>query len=228
MGLDWNPIGKPKPGHEAEFEQLFRLLSGKPLPADSLFQRVKQALVKPDTKKAQERFIQIQIEPFETIQAPRVGFDAVADAWARKRYDDNPPAGKTLAQFLESMHGYYVVSLSPPCEGLPVYSNGPAGYVEYFSFRAQWLTVECKDILGNDLLEQCYESCLAPGFASLGRRLRHVATTYSSDNGVAYVEHQRDLEAQEGSPELKAHVLFAATKWCEWWSSRGHGLEAYF
>ena len=26
MGLDWNPIGKPKPGHEDESEKLFYML----------------------------------------------------------------------------------------------------------------------------------------------------------------------------------------------------------
>jgi hypothetical protein len=30
MGLDWNPIGKPKPGHEAEYEKLFNLLNNNP------------------------------------------------------------------------------------------------------------------------------------------------------------------------------------------------------
>lgn len=28
MGLDWVPLGKPKPGYEEEYEKLFNLLSG--------------------------------------------------------------------------------------------------------------------------------------------------------------------------------------------------------
>lgn len=228
MGLDWNPIAKPQPGCEDEFEGLFRLLTGKPDPTVSAFQRIKHALVKPNIEQAKKRFEAIQITPFETIQAPRVGFDSVATQWARDRFEEHPPPGKTLEEFLKSMHGYYVVPLSPASDGLPIYTNGPAGYVECFSFRAQWLTIECEDILGKNTLERCYENCLAPGLAALGKDLREIATSYSSTHSVEHVADVRDFEVSEGSSELKAHILFSAARWCEWWSTRGHGLEAYF
>ncbi len=228
MGLDWNPIGKPQPGCEQEFERLFHILTGKPKPTISIFQRLKQAFTRPDIEQAKQRFEAIQITPYQTIQAPRVGFDAIATQWARDRFAEHPPPGKTLDDFLESLHGYHVVPLSPPSDGLPVYSNGPAGYVESFSFRAQWLVIECPDILGKQTLKQCYESGLAPELADLGRTLRHIATAYSTTHSVAQAAEVRDIAAPEGSPAFKAHLLFSAAKWCEWWSSRGHGFEAYF
>lgn len=227
MGLDWNPIGKPKPGHEEEFENLFRLLGDKPV-SGSLFDRFKQLFHRFDRDAATKRWFEIQVSPFVTIQAPQVGFDPGADEWARARHRENPQAVKTEAQFLEELQGYYVVALAPPCDGIPFYSNGPAGYVELYSFRAQFITNDCKDIIGDELLERCYTSCLAPGLVSLGAELRACANDYASKHGVSQVETVRELDAPEDSPESRAHILFAAARWCEYWSSRGHGLEAYF
>jgi hypothetical protein len=48
----------------------------------------------------------------------------------------------------------------PPCDGLPRYTNGsPGGYVERYSFRAQFLQ-DCEEELGDDLLATAYESKL--------------------------------------------------------------------
>ncbi len=227
MGLDWNPIGRPKPGHEEEFERLFKLLTDSPV-AGGWRDRLKRLFQRVDRQALTERWHEIQISPFVTLQAPRVGVDAVADQWAQARYDEHPPEGKTRAQFLNELSAYYVVALAPPCDGIPYYSNGAAGYVEPFSFRAQFLVNECEDMIGNVLIEKCYQSCLASGLAALGAELRACAVEYASTHGVARVEALRGLDAQEGSPESKAHILFSAAKWCEYWSGRGHGLEAYF
>ena len=227
MGLDWNPIGKPKPGHEEEFENLFQLLGDGPA-TGSLFDRFKQLFHRFDRDAATKRWFEIQNSPFVTIQAPQVGSDSAADEWAKARYRENPQEDKTEAQVLEDLKGYYVVALAPACDGIPYYTNGPAGYVELYSFRAQFLTNDCSDIIGDELLEKSYTSCLAPGLASLGAELRACAANYSSKHGVSQVETIRELDAPEDSPESRAHILFAAAKWCEYWSSRGHGLEAYF
>ena len=227
MGLDWNPIGKPKPGHEEEFETLFRLLNGNRM-TGSFLERFKQLFHRFDREAATKRWFEIQISPFVTVRAPQVGLDPQADEWARARYREGPKKDKTEAQFLEELKGYYVVALAPPCDGIPYYSNGAAGYVEPYSFRAQFITNDCKDIIGSELLERCYHSCLAPGLAGLGTELRSRARDYAFKHGISHVEAIRELDAPEGSPESKAHILIAAAKWCEYWSSRGHGLEAYF
>lgn len=227
MGLDWNPIGKPKPGHEEEFAKLFNQLSNNPV-AGGWLDKFKQLFQRVDRDALSKRWFEIQISPFVTVQAPQVGVDPRADEWARARYKEDPPKDKAEAQFLDELKGYYVVALAPPCDGIPYYSNGSAGYVEPYSFRAQFITIDCKDIVGKALLEKCYQSCLAPGLAVLGTELRECASEYASRHGISHVETARELDAPEGSPESNAHILFAAAKWCEYWSSRGHGLEAYF
>jgi hypothetical protein len=228
MGLDWNPIGKPQAGHEEEFEKLFNLLHDNPIATDSLLSKFKQLFHRFDRNVATKRWFEIQISPLVTVQAPQVGIDPIADEWAKARYQEQVPKGKSEVQFLEDLKGYYVVALAPQCNGIPYYTNGSAGYVELYSFRAQFITSECKDIIGEELLEKCYHSCLASGLASLGTELRVCVNNYASKHDVIYTESVRELDAPEGSPELKAHILFAAAKWCEYWSIRGHGLEAYY
>lgn len=227
MGLDWNPIGKPKPGHEEEFERLFYLLRDGPV-ANGWFDKIKQLLRPMDRDAVTRRWFETQVSPLVTIQAPQVGHDPRADEWAKDRYKETPPKDKTEAEFLEELNGYYVVALAPASDGIPYYSNGAAGYVEPYSFRAQFITDYCSDIVGDKLLEKCYRSCLAPGLASLGAELRACAETFASKHGISGIETVRELEADEDSLESKAHILFSAAKWCEYWSSRGHGLEADF
>jgi hypothetical protein len=70
MGLDWNPMGRPKPGAEQEFARLFRQIESTP-------EDRREPLVK--------RFQQITQPPFETLGAPRVGSDPKADDWLRER-----------------------------------------------------------------------------------------------------------------------------------------------
>lgn len=227
MGLDWNPIGKPQAGKEEEFESLFNQLGDNPA-TGSVFAKFKKLFHRFDRDAATKRWFEIQTSPFVTIQAPQVGVDLQADEWAKAHYRENPPQDKTEEQFLDDLQGYYVVALAPPCDGKPFYSNGSAGYVEHYSFRAQFITNDCKDIVGKDLLERCHHSCLASDLASLGAELRACASNYATKHGVSHVESVRELDAPEESAESKAHILFAAAKWCEYWSSRGHGLEAYF
>ena len=125
MGLDWNPGNKPRPGSEAEFERLFHLV-------DQASGSDRDALLK--------RFFEVSVSAYETLQAPRVGTDENATAWARGKYAENAAAAESEAAFLTKLHGFYVVDLVS-CDGVPPYSNGGAGqYVEAFSFRGQFLT----------------------------------------------------------------------------------------
>lgn len=226
MGLDWNPIGKPKPGHEAEFVELFELLGDGPRTA-SWGERLRGLFRRVDREAATARWLEIQDSPYVTLAAPQVGRDPRADAWARQMFREHAPKDQTEDEFIAAMQDYYVVAQAPPCDGIPLYSNGSAGYVEPFSFRAQFVVKECKDAIDRALIERCYRNSLAPELDELGADLRACADRFAGLHGVGHVAAQRDIDAAEGSAASKAHILYSAARWCEWWSSRGHGLEAY-
>jgi hypothetical protein len=224
MGLDWNPLGKPKPGAEEEFAALFKQLGELPT-RPGWFEKIRLRRRGIDREAIQKRWEEIQISPYETLGAPRVGESAEADAWARERYNEMKEPRPPEDEFMKEMQGYYVLALVPPCDGLPWYSNWPAGYCERFSFRAQFLQ-DCEDIVPGDTFAKCYESCLAPELAVLGQELRACAASYAKQKNLEHIEFAKDVEYQEDSSESKLHILYAATRWCEYWSSRGHGLEA--
>ena len=223
MGLDWNPLGKPKPGFEDEFASIFQQL-GESSNWGWLEKRRRRREGR-DQEGLQKRWDEIQITPHETVGAPQVGSSAAADAWIRERYLEMESPKPSESEFMQEMQGYYVLALAPPCDGFPHYSNSTAGYVERFSFRAEFLRL-CEDIIPEDTLAKCYESCLADAFAVLAQELRACTTSYAQVNNLQHLEFAADVAFDEESPESKVHILYAATRWCEYWSSRGHALEA--
>jgi hypothetical protein len=223
MGLDWNPLGKPKPGFEDEFASIFKQLGQAS--SWGWFEKRRRHREGRDVEGLQKRWDEIQITPHETVGAPQVGSSAEADAWLRERYRQREPPKPSESEVMQEMQGYYVLDLAPPCDGFPFYSNCSAGYVERFSFRAQFLTL-CTDIIPEGTLAKCYESCLAPAFAVLAQELRDCTTLYAQANNLQHVEFLADVDFDEESLESKAHILYSAARWCEYWSSRGHALEA--
>jgi hypothetical protein len=222
MGLDWLPMAKPKPGAEEEFESLFMQL--KELPSKpGWFERWRQRKRGIDRDAILNRWVEIQISPYETLGAPQVGKSAEADAWVQKKYEEMPSPKPTRDEFMKEMQDYYVLDLVPPCDGLPFYSNFSLGYVERFSFRAQFLH-DCEDIISESSFAKCYESCFARELAVLGQELRASAVSYARPKNLEHVEFEVQ-EFDETSPESKLHILYSAARWCEYWSSRGHGLE---
>ena len=122
MGLDWNPIGKPKPDSEEEFAALFKQLGELPTRPGWL-ERIRLRRRGIDREAIKKRWEEIQITPYETLGAPQVGESAEADAWARKRYKEMEEPRPSEDEFWQEMRGYYVLALVPPCDGLPGYSN---------------------------------------------------------------------------------------------------------
>lgn len=224
MGLDWNPLGRPKPGAEEEFASLFKQLGEISVNA-GFFEKWRRRRRGIDRETLLARFNEIQITPYETVGAPRVGASAEADAWTRKRYEEMDSPKPSESEFWREMDGYYVLALAPPSDGLPHYSNWPAGYCERFSFRAEFLR-DCEDILSEETFAKCYVSCLAPELATLARELRACVTSYARSNNLEHIEQESEGNFEPESPESKAHILYCAARWCEFWSSRGHGLEA--
>ena len=67
MGLDLIPMGRPKPGHEEEWQRLMQ-----PLYED-----------REEIEGAAERRLEISEPSYATAGAPRVGEDEEANAWYR-------------------------------------------------------------------------------------------------------------------------------------------------
>jgi hypothetical protein len=212
MGLDWNPAPKARPGHEKEFRDLWHKLRSK-----SGFFRQRKV----------NRFEAITLTAFETLATPRVGFDEKATAWAREkafplRVDKSIPEDV----FVRRMQGFYVLELVPPCDGIPRYSNGsPGGYVERYSFRAQFLR-DCEDIIGTELLNRAWESKLPEDTITYGDRLQSAAVRYAETQAVDLTKTH--LAEDPDSLEFHLDVVTAAARWCKFWGQRGHWLEAYF
>ena len=226
MGLDWNPLGKPKPGTEEEFATLFKQLGELPV-KPGWFERRRLRKQGIDRDAIKKRWEEIQIMPHETVGAPQVGSSAEADAWAQQRYNEIPPPKPTEEEFWREMKGHYVLELAPPCDGFPFYSNWTMGYVERFSFRGEFLT-DAEDIVDEKTLSKCYESCLAAELATLGQELRTSVTAYARPKNLEQIEFANGHDFEHGTDESKIHILYSAARWCEYWSSRGHGLEAYW
>ena len=206
MGLDWLPGNKPKPGFEAEYEEIVHAIFNQKLEEDS-----------PELA----RFHEISISAYETLSAPRIGYDESATAWARKWYKEEQP-DQPEEEWLESLKGYYVVDLVPPCDGIPRYSNSPLGYVEAFSFRAEFLK-DCTDIIGDDMLESAYQNKVPENFLAYGEKLTEQAERYARENSIDLKE--LDGNKKEGEPEYQLDIVLRAGRWCIFWAVRGHLLD---
>jgi hypothetical protein len=134
-----------------------------------------------------------------------------------------------------------VLPLVPPCDGLPPYSNGsPGGYVEQFSFRAQFLR-DCADDIGEELLSSAYESKLPGDLLDYGRELLARAEDLARRHGLDPLNlvtpdelpSLEDLMAGKLPPptpwsvEHRVDVAHSAGRWCVFWGERGHILDAY-
>jgi hypothetical protein len=217
MGLDWQPLGKPKPGHEAEFDKLY----------DEIFDF--------DNKDASlwERLWAIASSPYETLAAPRVGFDAEADRWAAKEYAKRPWKRLFVSRrkWRKIFDGYYVLDLVPQNDGMPQYTNGGRGsYCEAYTFRAKFLEF-CEDMLAEELWGEAWAPHRPAELADYGTRLLNHAAAFAEKHGLADVLGQRDLPASVTDwehPAAKAHIVDSAARWCLFWGERGHGMYPDF
>jgi len=213
LGLDWNPGNRPKLGFEAEFRRL----------ADGIReQRVEEG--SPDHKW----FFEISITAYETLQVPRVGSDPRADEWIRRKYNQQPQQ-MSKAEWVQRFQRFYVVELVPPCDGIPRYSNGsPGGYVELFSFRAQFLR-DCESLVPARLLDAAYESKLPEATIAYGRELLSVGEAFARENALDPLNCVASDEDLNGAtPRYRADIVLSAGRWCVFWGERGHMLDAYW
>lgn len=223
MGLDWRPMGKPKPGFEERFKQIFRILTDKEKQEIGFFDKLKGKKVKSKDELLEEWF-DISDKTYETIKAPRVGRDKVADDWIKGKYQETDKA-ISQDEFIKKHEGYYVIELAEELDGVPVYiAMGQDENV----FRGQFLQ-DCKDLIGEDLLNEGWGTKFANETLDYGQQLMTIADKIASQNKMLYLKDQRiPPDTDEDSLESKIHILYAAAKWLIFYGKNGHGFEADF
>lgn len=217
------PMGKPKPGFEQRFVDIFEMVTKNTIPQPSFLDKLKGKKYPTKDELLQEWF-ENQIQTYETIKAPKVGRDKEADEWIRRKYselEEKPP----LEQFLKDHNGYYVIELAKEQDGVPVYiAMGQDENV----FRGQFLQ-NCIDIIGEDLVNEAWETKLANETLDYGNRLMTVADKVAKVKNLEYLKTQRlPTDTDEESTESKLHIVFSLAKWLIFYGKNGHGYEADF
>ncbi len=217
------PMGKPKPGFEQRFVDIFEMVTKNTIPQPSLLDKIKGKKYPTKDELLQEWFAN-QIQTYETIKAPRVGQDKEADEWIRIKYSEleqKPP----LDQFLKEHEGYYVIELAEEQDGVPVYiAMGQDENV----FRGQFLQ-DCIDIIGEDLVNEAWDTKLADETLDYGNRLMAVADKIAKERNLEYLKSQRlPPDSDEDTIESKLHIVYSLAKWLIFYGKNGHGYEADF
>jgi len=229
MGLDWVPIRKPKPGHEAEFRTVLGFLSSGPDPEgdDPVVVRVRAL----GDEARQELYENVSISPYVSLGAPMVGRDAAADDFVREKYrerssdPDFVAENPTLEGFLESMKGYYAAELMMPSPGVPFYQTTVG---EHIDFRAKFLDdvqAEIGDALYQESFEDKLECADALDYAS---RLLAKADELAAKHGGKKLRREWSVPfwSRFSAKKSQVHILFSAVNWIQFWAERGHGYRA--
>ena len=223
MGLDWRPMGKPKQGFEERYKQIFNIIQGTEKQELSFFDKLKGKKNATQDQLLEEWFDNC-IESYETIKAPRVGYDVDANEWIKNKYEETD---KSILEeeFVKQHLGYYVIQLAKELEGVPVYI---AMTQDENVFRAQFLD-DCKELIGEELYNEAWGSKLAPEALSYGYKLLAIADKIAIENNLLFLKTQRmPPDVDEDSIESKIHIIYAAAKWLIFYGKNGHGYEADF
>ena len=209
MGLDMRPMGKPLPGKENRFREIFELITGSnETPAESLI----------------EEWFNIQTSSYETIKAPMVGRDEAANKWIKERYEESDKS-VSEAEFIEHYNGFYVIELSPYADAVPIYCNPEQ---DANVFRGQFLS-DCMDIIDNELINEAWMSKLADETLDYGNRLLEATNSIAETNNLTHLKTQIEAPGEDfESLENKVHVLYSLSRWLIFYGQNGHGYEADF
>lgn len=212
MGLDLEPLGRAKPGNEAEWEKLLlRLYAGDQL-----------------AKAESERLLEISIPPYADIGAPRVGHDVEANAWLLARARQ---AGETKsdADVIASNTGFYVVELlHGKSDGVPSYSNSAFGYVAATSFRGEFLAT-CTAFLDEATIDLAWRSVIPPSEAvTYGRLLLATLDRPAANPPPPGALAPRALVPSDLSVQEQRQIIDQAGRWYVFWGRRGNPIWANF
>jgi hypothetical protein len=223
MGLDMRPMGKPKQGFEKRYLEIYELISQNKIPQPTFFNKLRGRKYPTKDELLQEWFAN-QIQSYETIKAPRVGRDKEADDWIKNKYNELEQK-PTLDKFLKEHEGYYVIELAKEQDGVPVYIA--LGQDENV-FRGQFLQY-CIDLIGEDLVNEAWETKFAKETLDYGNRLMAVAEKIAKEKNLENLKTQRiPPDKDEDTIESKLHIVFSLAKWLIFYGKNGHGYEADF
>ena len=207
MGLDWMlDKVKPRPGSEARFDEISKLL-----------QEMRDDARSPELEEERER---ISVSCLEAIGAPRTGEDPRADAWFRENVYE--PAhedalkgerdakfqefwGRTFEECLEDNKGKHVAELAEKTGGIAAVSG--MMMVSTLDFRGKVLRF-IKG-LDEDLVNESYQDHTAEECVGYARRL------------------EEQLPNVADGPEGK-ELLRGAVGWLRFWGELGFGYHAWY
>jgi hypothetical protein len=221
MGLDWRPLVKPIPGFENRFQEIFRIFQGTEKQSLSVWDKLKGRKLPTNEQLLKEWFAN-STPSYEIIKAPRVGRDQAADEWLKREYEKDDRTAP-WEEFLQDHKGYYVIELAEELDGVPVYI---AMGQDLNVFRGQFLN-DCKDLIGENLLNEAWRSRLAEETVLYGQQLMEIADKLATEHQLTYLKLQRTPpDSDPESIESKIHILYAAAKWLLFYGRNGHGYEA--
>ncbi len=217
------PMGRPKPGLEKRFIEIFEMLSTGEIPKQSFVDKLKGK--KPLTKDdLLAEWFAIQIPSYETIKAPWVGRDKEAEDWVREKYSETD---KSVSEedFRIKHEGFYVIELAKERDGVPVYVSA---LQDENVFRGQFIA-DCVDLIGDKLANEAWETKQAEAALDYGIRLWNVAEKVAADNKLEFLKNQYfPPDTDEDTIESKLHILYSLAKWLIFYGKNGHGYEADF
>jgi hypothetical protein len=223
MGLDMRPMGKPKPGFEKRFKEIYEMVTTNKIPEPTFLEKL-QGKKRPTKDELLQEWFANQIQSYETIKAPRVGKDEEANDWIKARYQELEKK-PSLEEFLKEHQGYYVIDLAKEKDAVPVYRA--MGQDENV-FRGQFLA-SCADVIGEELVNEAWVTKLADDTLDYGNRLMAAADRVAGEKGLQYLKDQRiPPDTSETSIESKLHIVYSLAKWLVFYGKNGHGYEADF
>ena len=213
MGLDLVVQGCARPGHEVEWRRTVE----RSFDGDEL------------TDADTARFAEISIPPYERLDAPRVGYDAAANAWIIEAREAGTP--EEVAAVLKDFHGYYAIALVTS-DGLPKFSAGGLyDGVDGTSFRGAFLR-DCGQVLRKDLINAAWDHKFPEAAVAYGQAL--LAAADAAEGSVPPAPKRGLLvrlglaKAQEPIPlEEQLDIVRTAGRWFLFWGERGHAIRAW-
>lgn len=155
------------------------------------------------------------VSAMETLNAPRIGHDDEATAFAKNQYQESDKLQEeyaTVEDFLSEKHGLYVPQLVSS-DGIGLVSGIFAGEE---SFRGK-VIANLPILKESDFDENCFMDRNPAQLIELGEAL---------DKAARSCGDREDSEDEEIKEQLD--VIRAASAWCLFWGERGHGMQAWY